>query len=162
MAYKFEKDEMIKLGQIYRNLLYIINAQGRDPYPNSDIFPYRCFIMVMQKAMHIGIPKRLDKEIAKFMDRLNPDELTEAMSAQVPPEMKMYWFYGFETYKQLIELSKLEKLRKEKKLTQKALADKVGVSQKDISRWETLSVSPGTEKLKKMADALGCSLDDLV
>lgn len=162
MAYKFEKNEMIKLGQIYRNLLYILNDQGKDPYPNSDIFPFRCFIMVMQKAMHIGIPKRLGKEIAKFMDHITPEGLAEAMNSQVPPEMKMHWFYGYEIYKQLIEVSKLEKIRKENKLTQKALADKIGVNQKDISRWENLSVSPNAENLKKLAKALECNVDDII
>jgi transcriptional regulator with XRE-family HTH domain len=47
-------------------------------------------------------------------------------------------------------------------MTQGQLAEKVGVQQRDISRWENGQREPGVLIVKKMAQALGCSMDDLV
>jgi transcriptional regulator with XRE-family HTH domain len=57
---------------------------------------------------------------------------------------------------------KLKAARKAAGLTQVELADKVGVTQRDVSRWETGRREPGVLTVKKMAQALGCSMDDLV
>ena len=57
---------------------------------------------------------------------------------------------------------KLRAAREAAGLTQTQLADKVGVQQRDISRWETGRREPGVLIVKKMAQALGCSMDDLV
>jgi transcriptional regulator with XRE-family HTH domain len=56
---------------------------------------------------------------------------------------------------------KLRSARKAAGLTQVELAEKVGCKQKDISRWE--NGRPMTaETLKKLAKALGCSMDSLI
>lgn len=47
-------------------------------------------------------------------------------------------------------------------LTQGQLAEKIGCTQKDVSRWERGVYSPRIDVLVKMADVLGCSLEDLV
>lgn len=47
-------------------------------------------------------------------------------------------------------------------LSQAQLAEAVGCRQKDISRWESGLHEPGAGTLKKMAQALGCSMDELV
>lgn len=57
---------------------------------------------------------------------------------------------------------KLKAARKAAGLTQEQLAEKVGVQQRDISRWENGQREPGVLIVKKMAQALGCSMDDLV
>lgn len=57
---------------------------------------------------------------------------------------------------------KLREARKAAGLSQVELAEKVGCHQKDISRWESGLHEPGALTLKKMAQALGCSMDDLV
>lgn len=57
---------------------------------------------------------------------------------------------------------KLKAARKAAGLTQGQLAEKVGVQQRDISRWENCQREPGVLIVKKMAQALGCSMDDLV
>lgn len=46
----------------------------------------------------------------------------------------------------------LVKLRKEKKLTQMELAEKIGYSDKAISRWETGEVNPDIETLEKLSE----------
>ena len=58
--------------------------------------------------------------------------------------------------------SVLESARKNKNLTQSDLAAKIGAYQKDISRWESGTVNPDIESLKKLSIALDCKIDDLV
>ena len=57
---------------------------------------------------------------------------------------------------------KLKAARRAAGLTQGQLAEKVGVQQRDISRWENGHREPGVLIVKKMAQALGCSMDELV
>lgn len=57
---------------------------------------------------------------------------------------------------------KLKAAREAAGLTQQQLAEKVGVQQRDVSRWENCHREPGVLIVKKMAQALGCSMDDLV
>ena len=47
-------------------------------------------------------------------------------------------------------------------MTQAQLAEALGCRVKDVSRWENNHVEPGALTLKKMAQALSCSMDDLV
>ncbi|MCM1307379.1 MAG: helix-turn-helix domain-containing protein [Butyrivibrio sp.] len=56
---------------------------------------------------------------------------------------------------------KLSKLRKEKNYTQEQLADILGVSRQAISKWESDAAYPETEKMIRISDLFGCSLDYL-
>lgn len=56
----------------------------------------------------------------------------------------------------------IAQLRKEKGYTQKALAEKLNVSDKAISRWETGKGFPETSLLKPLSDALGVSIGELL
>lgn len=58
--------------------------------------------------------------------------------------------------------SALAQLRSERGMTQRELAARVGCYPKDISRWETGTVLPGTASLAKLAVALDCSYEDLL
>ena len=53
-------------------------------------------------------------------------------------------------------------LRREKGLTQKDLADKLGVTDKAVSRWETGKNYPDIETLKELAEVLGVSVNELL
>lgn len=53
-------------------------------------------------------------------------------------------------------------LRKEKRLTQKELAEKVGVSDKAVSRWETGKNYPDIETLQRLAEVFDVSVNDLL
>ena len=57
---------------------------------------------------------------------------------------------------------KLRAARRAAGMTQAQLAAAIGCSQKDVSRWEAGQIEPGVLTVKKMAQALGCSMDDLV
>ena len=53
-------------------------------------------------------------------------------------------------------------LRKEKELTQKQLADLVGVSDKTISKWETGRGIPDTAIMSELCEVLGISVNELL
>lgn len=52
--------------------------------------------------------------------------------------------------------------RREAGLTQQQLADMLGCKQQVVARWETGACRPVSGTLAKLADALGCSIDELV
>ena len=62
-----------------------------------------------------------------------------------------------------MDLSKrLMELRMKNGLTQGQVADAVGVSRQSISKWELGEAVPGTEKMKKLGELYGLSVDDLL
>lgn len=57
---------------------------------------------------------------------------------------------------------RLVALRKENKLSQEALAEKLGLSRQAISKWERAEASPDTDNLIVLATLYGISLDELL
>lgn len=53
-------------------------------------------------------------------------------------------------------------LRKEKGLTQQLLADRLGVTQKSVSRWETARNMPDLSLLQTLAEELGVTVSELL
>ncbi len=63
------------------------------------------------------------------------------------------------TFRKMI---KLKEKRKEHKLTQTELGEKVGVTLCTIFNYESGKRTPNLEMLKKLAAALECSVDDII
>lgn len=57
---------------------------------------------------------------------------------------------------------RLVELRKANKLSQEALAEKLGLSRQAISKWERAEASPDTDNLIALAALYGISLDELL
>ena len=57
---------------------------------------------------------------------------------------------------------RIEKFRKEKGLTQGALAMQLGVKQGAVAMWETGKALPRADKLPKLAEILDCTVDELL
>lgn len=57
---------------------------------------------------------------------------------------------------------KLKALRKEKKLTQKELAEQIGIKQNSYSDWETGKNEPNLENIVKLSKILDTSTDELL
>lgn len=57
---------------------------------------------------------------------------------------------------------KLKAARLATGMTQAQLAEKIGCLSKDVSRWENGHVEPGVMTAKKIAQVLGCKIDDIV
>lgn len=58
--------------------------------------------------------------------------------------------------------SKLSKLRRDNNYTQEQLADVLGVSRQAVSKWESDVTYPETDKLIRISELFGCSLDYLL
>ncbi|MBR6519061.1 MAG: helix-turn-helix transcriptional regulator [Oscillospiraceae bacterium] len=56
----------------------------------------------------------------------------------------------------------IAELRKKRGLTQKQLADKLNLSNKTISKWESGNGSPNISNLPALAETLGVSVDELL
>ena len=56
----------------------------------------------------------------------------------------------------------LKSIRIRKELTQSELASKCGVTQQAVSQYESGYREPDLETLKKLASALGCTVDELL
>lgn len=54
------------------------------------------------------------------------------------------------------------RLRKNKKLNQEQLAERINVSRQTISNWELEETTPNPEQLKKLSKYLGVSVDELL
>lgn len=57
---------------------------------------------------------------------------------------------------------KLQKIRKENNVTQEQLADKLSVSRQAVSKWESGTAYPDTEKLIQISKIFNTSLDELI
>lgn len=58
--------------------------------------------------------------------------------------------------------NKLVKLRKENKLSQDSLADKLGVTRQTISNWELNITKPDIIQIKNLSEIFNMSIDDLL
>ncbi len=56
----------------------------------------------------------------------------------------------------------IKELRERKKLTQKELSEKIGVSDKAVSKWETGKGLPDIGIIEELAGALGVSIAELL
>ena len=54
------------------------------------------------------------------------------------------------------------KFRNERKITQEEFARLVGVDRSTVTKWETGKCKPTADKLVKVADVLGCTVDELL
>ena len=52
--------------------------------------------------------------------------------------------------------------RMEKNLTQQQLADLIGKTRVDVSRWEAGKHTPSSIVLSKIAAALGCTMEEII
>ena len=56
----------------------------------------------------------------------------------------------------------LKRIRKMRLITQKQLADAIGITQAMVSHYETGRRTPDLETAARIANALGCKVDDLI
>ena len=62
--------------------------------------------------------------------------------------------------KKVIISAKLKSYRYERNITQRQLADVLGISPQAISKWERDECCPDIALLPLIADAIGCTVDD--
>jgi len=57
---------------------------------------------------------------------------------------------------------RLAELRRERGFSQEGLAEQLGLSRQAVSKWENAKCLPETSVLPALAEALGCSIDNLL
>jgi len=56
----------------------------------------------------------------------------------------------------------LKEMRRRAGMTQRELAERSGVPRRTIQNWENGVAEPPARQLKRVADVLGCKVDDLL
>lgn len=87
-----------EMGLLYRQLLFVLNDGGRNPYPVCDTFPTKYFTMVFHQAMRIGIPKKLENQIADLFDSIDAEDWAKSMSIPLPMNLRQYFLLALEGY----------------------------------------------------------------
>lgn len=59
-------------------------------------------------------------------------------------------------------MNEIKFFREKAQLTQMELANRIGVSQKAVAKWEVGKGFPKASNLLKLSDALNCSIDELL
>ena len=59
-------------------------------------------------------------------------------------------------------VKKLAEIRKKKGLNQAVIAEACGVAQSAVAMWENGAATPRVDRLIKIAEILGCSVDELL
>src|SRR5699024_8056137 len=75
--------------------------------------------------------------------------------------MRVIYLEGFKMQKNILSL-KLKAYRKQKGLTQEALAEHLNVSNKSISKWELNESYPSKKNMIKISEVLDISLETLM
>lgn len=150
--------QVIAVGQLYK---IITETCPQAEIPDPEMRPLRTYTMVMLR-LHQNRKKlspKLEKILADLSDKINVEDWDGIFNTPVSADLKNAFYSGY--YKSM-EKTKIAVMRKSKHMTQAQLAKLVGVTQKDISRWEQGTVKAGAENLKKLANALDCKIDDLI
>lgn len=108
----------------------------------------------------------VDKKLSVLLDSVDPDT-----PEHIPADMQGRWWAGYYAGKNnpedLISIphksnsgvgNKIKQLRSERGMTQVELAEKLGVLQKDVSRWELGKVEPKPETIQKISEVLNASV----
>lgn len=103
----------------------------------------------------------LENKVSALFEDIEPEELDFRQSPSL--ELQNSFMLGYEKgARGLLDKSKIADARKKAGITQSQLAEKIGVQQKDISRWENGIVIPSAQRLKQIAETLDCSIDELI
>lgn len=88
--------EMVELlGEAYYELLGVMNKNHHDPYGAiSDRWPVKCLVMILPKAMTLGIPNELNEKIRKIMNMIDVEDMQKMMTSPMPGEYFLAWEKG--------------------------------------------------------------------
>ena len=84
----------------------------------------------------------------------------DALSAILSEAAKRGWHKGTAAKPDVIR-NNLRRIRKSRSITQKELADRMGITQQVIGHWERGVRIPKTQSVHRLADALGVAPEEL-
>lgn len=155
--------QLFVLGRLYRILMDAARDRGanQSELENASHNPLAGIGYAYNLVLKLRkLTSETEKKVSALLEQID-DDLTFEQSPSM--EMQYSFMSGYQMGGNgLFEKSKIAEIRKEVGLTQVQLAEKIGVLQKDISRWETGIVKPGAERLKQIAEVLGCKVNDII
>lgn len=81
----------------------VLNKQGHNPYPDAYmIYPYKCLIMLLPRAMSMGIPEELNKVISDLMKMIDIEDSDELLKTKMPNEFVLAFERGFMDFKSVM------------------------------------------------------------
>ena len=152
------RPQVLAFGKMYRLLSDdTLSPQAVNLASMRPLRAYTERILKMQQARKIT--PRMEKELSELSEEINIDDWIDSIGAVIPLELQGIFLMG---YNHGNDKTKLVTKRKAKKITQTQLADLIGATQKDVSRWEQGIVKPSTDTLIKLSQALECTVDELI
>lgn len=154
--------EAYVFGWVYGTIDAAITAKtgrGIPGNPDPSARPLSSSTLAIQAGVREGVMGGLDRQIAAAYAEIT--YLDDARPEPVQPlDVQGSWQIGYYHAKAGKPLGapadpiNIESRRRAKKLSQAQLAEIVGVTQAQISRWEKGQAQPTEENLKKLLDAL--------
>lgn len=152
--------QVIAFAKIFRVLTDASEHVSVNDFSQATMNPYRGFtLLYLRMRRSSQITEAMDKMIAELMDEININDWEGLFERPLPLQLQGVWQIA---YIKGIEKTKLAAMRKKFCLTQAQLAEMIGASKKDISRWEEENIKPTEETLTKIAAALKCEINELI
>ena len=138
---------------------------------NSDVFyePYECYFP--ETAIDLAADWYLEQCREDYNELLAQGEPPEEEPKRIGDEVfykgKCTIFRAVEKQPHYLYSTKLEMIRCEKGLSQKQLSERSGISQQNISMYESTDskrnlMTARLSTVMKLAEALGCQVEDLI
>ncbi len=112
------------------------------------------------KFVNVGSGKRIvildEEEYHRLLDVIEAVEARKILSDQKDPEI------DWETASKGLFENRIAEVRAEMDISQRELADRLGVKPSTVSRWERKDANLTLETLRKVAVALDCNIHDLI
>ncbi|MEG0590779.1 MAG: helix-turn-helix transcriptional regulator [Lachnospiraceae bacterium] len=143
------------LGRLYRIVSDAVSPDrvNQADLQTSTMFPIKLIGMYILKCHKLNVvTPELEKQISFLMNEIELEDWEDCTEKSIPLVLQGVWLIGYQLGSTgLFDKTKLATMRKSKSITQK-----------DISRWESGKVKPKASALKHIADALNCSIEDLI
>lgn len=134
-------------------------GRGVPGNPDPSARPLTSSALAIQAGTREGVMDGLDRQIAAayseitWVDEKQPESV-QPLEVQGSWQMGYYHARGGNPLSPPVDTYNLEARRRAKKLSQAKLAELVGVTQAQVSRWEKGQAQPTKENLRKLEEAL--------
>lgn len=161
----YTPEQAFTLGQLYRSLSIAVRGDNvnQAELNNAQAFPWRTISQVILRAHQMRrVSPSLDRKIAYFLSGFSPEEMQYEASA-IPLELQGSFQLGYTKGSADVHADALgvRAARTACRMSTQQLADAVGVTIRQVQRWESLEQIPPLSMAQKIAEILHCSVNDL-